>query len=77
MLFFHALRECFHVLSYYSSIFFIESERSTLNRFAELWLMPIAVAGGAVMTACILIFSVVRLISGKRPKYRRKKRWRR
>ena len=52
-------------------------ERSTLNRFAELWLMPIAVAGGAVVTACILIFSVVRLIRGKRPKYRRRKRWRR
>lgn len=52
-------------------------ERSTLNRFAELWLMPIAAAGGAVVTACILIFSVVRLIRGKRPKYRRRKRWRR
>ena len=51
--------------------------RSTLNRFGELWLMPIAVAGGAVVTACILIFSVVRLIRGKRPKYRRRKRWRR
>lgn len=52
-------------------------ERSTLNRFAELWLMPIAVAGGAVVTACILIFSVVPHIRGKRPKYRRRKRWRR
>ena len=52
-------------------------ERSTLNRFGELWSMPIALAGGAVVTACILIFSVVRLIRGKRPKYRRRKRWRR
>ena len=52
-------------------------ERSTLNRFGELWSMPIALAGGAVLTACFLIFSVVRLIRGKRPKYRRRKRWRR
>lgn len=52
-------------------------ERSTLNRFAELWSMPIVLTGGAVLTACIFIFSVVRLISGKRPKYRRRKRWRR
>lgn len=52
-------------------------ERSTLNRFAELWSKPIVMAGFAVMTACILISSVVRLIRGKRPKYRRRKRWRR
>jgi hypothetical protein len=52
-------------------------ERSTLNRFAELWSMPIVLTGGAVLTACIFIFSVARLIRGNRPKYRRRKRWRR
>lgn len=51
-------------------------ERSTLNRFAELWNLPIFLAGAAVVTACIFIFFIVRLIRGNRPKYRRRKRWR-
>ena len=51
-------------------------ERSTLNRFAELWNLPIFLAGAAVVTACIFIFFIVRLIRGTRPKYRRRKRWR-
>lgn len=51
-------------------------ERSTLNRFAELWNMPIFLAGAAVVTACLFIFFVARHIRGPRPKYRRRKRWR-
>ena len=52
-------------------------ERSTLNRFAELWSMPIVLTVGTVVTACIFIFSVARLIRGNRPKRRRRKRWQR
>ena len=52
-------------------------ERSTLNRFAELWSLTIVMTVGTVVTACIFIFIVARLIRGNRPKYRRRKRWRR
>ena len=52
-------------------------ERSTLNRFAELWSQTIVMTVGTVVTACIFIFFVARLIRGNRPKYRRRKRWRR
>jgi hypothetical protein len=52
-------------------------ERSTLNRFAELWSLTIVITAGTVVTACIFIFIVARLIRGNRPKYRRRKRWRR
>ena len=54
-----------------------DPKRSTLNRFAELWSLTIVMSAGTVVTACIFIFSVVRIIRGKRPKYRRRKRWRR
>ncbi len=51
-------------------------ERSMLNRSAELWSDAVILCSGAVVTACLLIFFIVRLIRGTRPKYRRRKRWR-
>ena len=54
-----------------------DPERSTLNRFAELWSLTIVMTVGTVVTACIFIFIVAQLIRGNRPKYRRRKRWRR
>lgn len=45
-----------------------DPERSTLNRFAELWSLTIVMSAGTVVTACIFIFIVARLIRGNRPK---------